>query len=176
MRSVLVAALFAVVPAHAGPPDLVPAPKVAPTAPEAPKTSVPDVAPAAPTAPKTTAPRVTAPNTALDPKGQLRTLPSVTLADVMSTIPSATAGGALSMDGGRAAGVVLEPPAHPDAQLWPYGIVMTPPEVRDRLLITPGTNMLSSELRRDTSWGKRLADAVVERASLLVGLMLPRSL
>ena len=111
-----------------------------------------------------------------DPQRQPQILPPVTLADAMSKIPNVTADGSPSMDGGRAAGVIIEPPAHPDAEPWPYGIVMTPPEVRDRMLIAPGTNTLSSELRAATSWAKRLADTVVERASALAGLVLPRSL
>jgi len=155
MRSVLVAVLFAVVPVHADGPDLVPGPSVAP----------------APGAPK-----ITGPNGTPDPKWQPQILPPVTLAGAVSKIPNVTADGAPSMDGGRAAGVVIEPPAHPDAEPWPYGIVMTPPEVRDRMLIVPGTNTLSSELRVATSWAKRLADTVVERASALAGLVLPRSL
>jgi hypothetical protein len=80
------------------------------------------------------------------------------------------------MDGGRSAGVIIEPPAHLDAQAWPYGIVMAPPEVRDRMLIAPGTNTMSSELRVATSWGKRLVDAAVDRAGKLLEAMLPRSL
>lgn len=151
MRSVLAAILLIGTSSHADPPR--PAPD-----------SSPKSAPAPAPAPA--------------PQVQPRTLPSSTLQDIVqqaqATMDHNTGGP--SMDGGHSMGIVIQPPPHADAQPWPHGAQMSPPETGDRMLIASGTSALASDLRAATGWSKRFVDAVVQRAGELVELVLPRSI
>lgn len=151
MRSVLVVALLAAVPAYADTPPAQPDSKAAPR---------PD---------SKAAPR---------PNGQPWVLPPATLQDVLPRIPPNapdTATGGRSIDGGFSAGIVIEPPPHPDARPWPEGIAMTPPDVKDPIAM--GVRAPAAEpLRAAALWSKRLAEAIQDRLGKIVQLALPRSL
>lgn len=101
------------------------------------------------------------------------------LQDVMPTAPrpSDNTTGGLSFGGGFSAGIVITPPGHPDAQPWPKGMFITPPDPRDPMAIVLGTEGLPQPERRGpAAWGQRLADAVHGGIGAVLELMVPRSL
>ena len=80
------------------------------------------------------------------------------------------------MDGANATGRVMVPDEHPDAQEWPNGMVIKPPETGDNNVIIPGTNMLPWwNNRREPPVTKQLFDGFQNGVGQMFQLLVPKS-
>ena len=75
-----------------------------------------------------------------------------------------------SMGGGTSLGIVVEPPPHPDARPWPRGMVVRPPDVKDRNVIEPGKKGLGGG---NPTMGRRLLDGIDDSVDAIWSLVLP---
>jgi hypothetical protein len=92
--------------------------------------------------------------------GKATTLPAADLADAIKAIEQARAaghlGGAPAFGGGWAVGVMIDPERHPDAREYPLGMVITPPNIRDHMVIPLGCDGLVPP--EDSGWAQLIAD------------------
>lgn len=92
--------------------------------------------------------------------------------EVEPWVPPARAPGRYPGVGGKdAAGVVIDPGAHPDGRPWPYGMWIRPGGTQDHNVLVPGTNGLPDSAPLATELGRSL-DLGVGR--FLEWLMTPR--
>lgn len=90
--------------------------------------------------------------------------------------PAAPAIGGPSFGGGVSAGIVIVPEKHPDAEPWPKGMVIKPPDVNDPMAIIPGTDQMpEGRPRASASWSRSLADVVGDGIGTLFELILPNA-
>jgi hypothetical protein len=76
------------------------------------------------------------------------------------------------MNGTPSVGMIVEPQPHPDARPRPRGMVIRPPDVKDRNVIEPGKLGLGGNSR---SLGRRLLDGLDDSIDAVWSLVLPPS-
>jgi hypothetical protein len=92
------------------------------------------------------------------------TLPDI-VKESIETAKLVDPNGALGMDGQRAAGIVIKPPYHPDAEpVHQGGSWIVPPDPNDPMAIAPGTNQLQWRERVEP-WLPRDVSRQVKRAA-----------
>ena len=60
--------------------------------------------------------------------------------------------GVMGMFGAMASAIIITPPAHADAEAWPRGMVIRPPDVNDPMDIEIGTNQLRMHGEKIEPW------------------------
>lgn len=92
------------------------------------------------------------------------------LPDEKPTTPSDRTPGVNGID---ALGKVLVPDPHPDARLWPDGMLIVPPDIDDDNVLVPGSMQLPWRRKPKGPVSKELVDGLQDGLGAMIDLLLP---